>query len=123
MKKVIVFTLCVAILLFCCACGKNAQTSSKEEAQQATAGATQNETNAENKANDPSSSENKAVVTEENAPSVYWKMDTYYHLENCSELKGAEYSAVNWIIVKEIGLRKCPHCNPPLYEGYVEDNQ
>ncbi len=65
-------------------------------------------------------SNNKEVVTEEKAPKVYWAMDIAYHLENCKALAGANPQEVPWSLVKEIGLRQCPECNPPRYEGYVE---
>lgn len=64
-------------------------------------------------------SKNTEVVTDEKAPKVYWAMDIAYHLENCNTLEDAEPQEVPWSLVKEIGLRQCPECNPPRYEGYV----
>lgn len=66
---------------------------------------------------------NKTVVKEENAPKIFWKADIAYHLENCPTLKeGVETKSqeIPWAVAKEIGLRQCPVCNPPRYEGYVE---
>ncbi|MBQ9914814.1 MAG: hypothetical protein IJO50_01590 [Clostridia bacterium] len=65
----------------------------------------------------PKPATNEQVVSDDKAPKVYWAMDTYYHLANCSAGSGAQ--EVSWEMVKEIGLRQCPTCNPPRYENYV----
>ncbi len=65
----------------------------------------------------PKPATNEEVVSDDKAPKVYWAMDTYYHLANCSAGSGAQ--EVSWEMVKEIGLRQCPTCNPPRYENYV----
>ena len=70
-----------------------------------------------------SQSPNKTVATEEDAPKIFWKSDIAYHLENCPTLKEGvvfEGHEIPWSMVKEIGLRQCPVCNPPRYKGYVE---
>ena len=68
----------------------------------------------------PKPATNETVVKDEKAPKVYWAMDTYYHLAGCSAGNGAQ--EVAWEMVKEIGLRQCPTCNPPRYENYVVGN-
>lgn len=75
----------------------------------------------------PAPSENKEVVTEDNAPDVYLVMDNddnaasiSYHLKDCSLLSGGNPQKVAWEMVKTLGFRQCPKCNPPQYEGYIE---
>lgn len=70
-------------------------------------------------------SSNKEVVTDDKAPSeIYWLMgdsnNLTYHLKSCPQLKDKEAQKVDWNLVKTIGLRQCPECNPPQYEGYVD---
>lgn len=68
-------------------------------------------------------SSNKTVIkNDDEAPTVYWAVDISYHLKGCPELEGKDVSEVSWAMVKEIGLRQCPVCNPPQYENYVENN-
>ena len=75
----------------------------------------------------PAPSTNKEVVTEDNAPDVYLVIDSddnaasiSYHLKGCNLLKGREPQKVAWEMVKTLGFRQCPKCNPPQYEGYIE---
>ncbi len=64
-------------------------------------------------------STNKEVVEDESKTDVYWDLSSIaYHLKGCPEAKGAQ--KIEWDSVKLIGLRQCPECNPPRYEGYVE---
>ncbi len=72
-------------------------------------------------------SKNKEVVTEDDAPDVYLVIDSddnvasiSYHLKECSLLKGGESQKIAWEMVKTLGFRQCPKCNPPQYEGYIE---
>lgn len=75
----------------------------------------------------PAPSENKEVVTDNEAPDVYLVVDNddnaasiSYHLKDCSLLKGGESQKVAWEMIKTLGFRQCPKCNPPQYEGYIE---
>ncbi|MBQ3118706.1 MAG: hypothetical protein IJC10_02965 [Clostridia bacterium] len=75
----------------------------------------------------PAPSENKDVVTENNAPDVYLVINSddnaatiSYHLKECNLLKGGESQKVAWEMIKTLGFRQCPKCNPPQYEGYIE---
>ena len=75
----------------------------------------------------PAPSTNKEVVTEDSAPDVYLIVDSdnnaasiSYHLKDCSLLKGGESQKVAWEMIKTLGFRQCPKCNPPQYEGYIE---
>lgn len=75
----------------------------------------------------PEPSENKEVVTEDEAPTVYLVVggddnaaSISYHLDGCKLLSGGEKQEVAWEMVKTLGFRQCPECNPPQYEGYVE---
>ena len=115
-----------------CACGQNQQVEpqSQQEAGKlvatqapAEAAATKTpeaESRTAESAPSLAPSTNQAIVTEEEAPKVYWTMDIAYHLANCKTLSGQEPKEASWSLVKEIGLRQCPECNPPRYEGYVE---
>lgn len=68
-------------------------------------------------------STNKTVIhNDEEAPTVYWTIDISYHLKGCPELEGKEVSEISWAMVKEVGLRQCPVCNPPQYENYIEND-
>ena len=73
----------------------------------------------------PAVSENKEVVTKEQAPKVFLIQnpdsgtDTLtYHLENCKLGEGNEMQEVSWEMVQTIGFWQCPECNPPRYEDY-----
>ncbi len=75
----------------------------------------------------PAPSTNKEVVTEGSAPDVYLAVDSddnatsiSYHLKGCGLLKGTNPQKVAWDMVKTLGFRQCPKCNPPRYEGYIE---
>ncbi len=79
----------------------------------------------EEKTERPSISENKEVVTTENAPKVMLianpktNQDSItYHLEDCTELEGKEAKEISWNMVQTIGFWQCPVCNPPRYENY-----
>lgn len=67
-------------------------------------------------------SSNKTVVKDDEAPEIYWPTSAgaAYHLKDCPELDGVETQKISWELVKMVGLRQCPVCNPPRYEGYVE---
>ncbi len=132
MKRFCLVILSVLLVLTVSACGKGKQNqapsaapSSSAEAQTGGADAATSESTAPSAAAPSATlapSSNKTVVTAETAPKVYWAMDIAYHLKDCPELKGKEYTEVAWDMVKEIGLRQCPVCNPPQYESYVENN-
>ncbi len=75
----------------------------------------------------PAPSTNKDVVTEDSAPDVYLVVDSddnaasiSYHLKGCSLLGGGESLKAAWEMIKTLGFRQCPKCNPPQYEGYIE---
>ena len=72
----------------------------------------------------PEISENKEVVTAEEAPEVYIVMDEEggtmcYHLKDCKTIKGKNAQLIPWENVKMVGFWQCPECNPPRYEGYA----
>lgn len=74
----------------------------------------------------PAVSENKEVVTEENAPKVFMITNAEsntdkltYHLEGCKLLEGKEVNEVSWEFIKTVGFWQCPECNPPRYEDYA----
>lgn len=73
----------------------------------------------------PAISENKEVVTAEEAPEVVIIMgaeegvdNMTYHLKDCKTLKGKTTQDISWEIVKTVGFWQCPECNPPRYEDY-----
>ena len=75
----------------------------------------------------PAPSTNKEVVTAEEAPEVYLVVggddnaaSISYHLKGCKLLEGGESQKVAWEMIKTLGFRQCPECNPPQYEEYVE---
>ena len=75
----------------------------------------------------PAPSENKTVVTADNAPDVYLVTGSSdnaasisYHLSSCALLKTGQLQPVQWDVVKALAFRQCPKCNPPRYEGYIE---
>ncbi|MBO5734454.1 MAG: hypothetical protein J6R66_06165 [Clostridia bacterium] len=75
----------------------------------------------------PAPSDNKEVVTTEDAPDVYLVVGSddnavsiSYHLKSCKHLSGVESQQISWDMVKTLGFRQCPECNPPRYEGYIE---
>ena len=114
MKRISLLLLAVVLTVSLSGCGKKA-----DEGQNAPASAAPTESAAPAPV---APSSNKTVVSEKDAPKVFWAMDIVYHLENCSELSGKEAQEVPWSMVKEIGLRQCPVCNPPQYEQYVESS-
>ncbi|MBE7010490.1 MAG: hypothetical protein E7418_03250 [Ruminococcaceae bacterium] len=67
-------------------------------------------------------SSNKTVVTEKNAPDIYWNYDIAYHVKGCEKLT-KDAQKIPWSMVEEIALRQCPVCNPPQYENYIENEQ
>lgn len=96
--------------------------SENDSAVQSTPDDGQNEITAEL----PAVSDNKTVVTEENAPKVFMIQNAEsntdkltYHLENCKMLEGKEAIAVSWEYIKTVGFWQCPECNPPRYEDYT----
>lgn len=138
-KKLILITLTAAALCVCTACG----CSKKEPVQSASASASVAPASAKPEASAsaaPSAagaagsaaptpvppSSNKEVVADDKAPKeIYWLVtdsgnNLTYHLKNCPQISGKDAQKVGWDIVKSIGLRQCPECNPPQYEGYVD---
>ena len=87
----------------------------------------ENETPSEQPAKDlPAVSENKEVVTNDQAPKVFIMQNgeneedgLTYHLESCPLLEGKEAQEMSWEIVQMIGYWQCPTCNPPRYENYT----
>lgn len=131
MKKTLLFLLAACLLFSCTACGrKKAEESSAAPSASATASATASAENsavasseATNTPVPPSS--NKEVVSDDKAPTeIYWLMsdsnNLTYHLKDCKTLEGKDAQKVDWNLVKTIGLRQCPECNPPQYEGYAD---
>ena len=114
MKRISLLLLAAILTVGLSGCGKKSG-----EAQDVPASAVSTETAAPTPV---APSSNKTIVSEEDAPKVFWAMDIVYHLENCSDLSGRESQEVPWSMVKEIGLRQCPVCNPPQYEQYVESS-
>ncbi len=75
----------------------------------------------------PAPSSNEEVATEETAPDVYIAINSTdnavsisYHLKDCSLTNGLTVQQMAWESVKAMGFRQCPGCNPPRYEGYIE---
>lgn len=135
MKKTLVLFLAATLLFSCTACGRKDKKKEVSPAVSPSAAATAPTTaNAEQESkttNEKASStpvppsSNKETVSDEEAPSeIYWLIsDTNnltYHLKDCKEIKGKEAQKVDWNLVKTIGLRQCPECNPPQYEGYAD---
>ncbi|MBR5157431.1 MAG: hypothetical protein IKW59_06665 [Clostridia bacterium] len=143
-KRIIAFLVLACTLLLCTACGcakkdvNSAPTEAPQQTQEtvdATPSASAQADNAENdktedkKAPAPTpvpESKNKEVVSDDKAPDkIFWLMsgenNLTYHLENCAQIKDKGAQEVSWEIVKTIGLRQCPECNPPQYEGYVNN--
>ena len=143
-KRIIASLVLVCSLLLCTACGcakKDAASApakapaQTQETTDATPTASASVENAENPKTDDKKtsaptpvpeSKNKEVVSDDNAPDkIFWLMsgenNLTYHLENCAQIKDKGAQDVSWEIVKTIGLRQCPECNPPQYEGYVNN--
>lgn len=136
LKPLLLLLLCAMLLAGLAACGKNKKSAQAEGTPDASA--TQTAT-AESDAAQTGEAEgqdgaaataaptlapstNKTVIHDEaEAPKVYWAMDVAYHVKDCPELEGKESSEITWEMVKEIGLRQCPVCNPPQYENYIEN--
>jgi len=131
MKKLLclVLALVLALSVFT-ACGKkNDSDKEKPATEEATPAENEDNTKGDNvtSADVPAPSDNKEVVTAENAPDVYLVMggddnavSISYHLKGCKHLSGVESQQINWDMVKTLGFRQCPECNPPRYEGYIE---
>ncbi len=120
MKRFISVILCLMLMLVC-GCSKEIETPEPP--------ATETEQQVEQNEGDSGEvtpvqtlepSTNKEVVTEADAPKVYWTMDIAYHLETCPELSEKDNTLVTWQMVKDVGLRQCPVCNPPQYEDYID---
>ncbi len=141
MKQIISIALiiCLALSVLCgCGCEKKGAGESGNPTQAAPAGDVQtpgNESNppsengetpaGEAESGRPAVSENKEVVTLDNAPKVMLianpesNTDSItYHLESCTELEGKEAKEISWKMVQTIGFWQCPVCNPPRYEDY-----
>ncbi len=121
MKRVISVILCLLLMLLCgCSNVKDIENNEPPVTEHEQP-AKQNESDGEVtpiQTLEPST--NKEVVTEKDAPAVYWTMDVAYHLETCPELSKKDNTQVTWQMVKEVGLRQCPVCNPPQYEDYID---
>ncbi len=135
--------LCLLMVFSLTACGKNKKAATADKTPDATASQTADATNSADKGAEEQQDEtaqktdaaatpaptlapstNKTVIKDEaKAPKVYWAIDVAYHLEDCPELKGKEAREITWDMVKEIGLRQCPVCNPPQYENYIENEE
>ena len=133
--KIIILALMLGSLLAGCSCAKKAgeQPAAVPSASAAPSAAAAENSAApeENKAGSTPAptlapSVNKEVAIDKSAPKVFWcidaegSMNTAYHLDGCSGLEGKKAQEVSWEMVKSIGLRQCPVCNPPRYEGYVD---
>ena len=126
MKRILLFALSAVLMFSMSACSKKPSYdpagAGTEKAQPGLV--TEAPATEEPEASDPivtlAPSSNKDVVSDEEAPEVFWAMDAAYHLENCPELLDVQYSSISWDMVKQIQLRQCPICNPPQYEDYVE---
>lgn len=123
MKKLFLVILCVMLLVMC-GCGNHKADTQPTESP--VASETPTETPQESSTTptpiqslEPST--NKEVVKDETkAPEVYWTMDVAYHLSDCPELENKDNTLVTWQMVKDIGLRQCPKCNPPQYVDYID---
>ena len=152
-KKLSLVLVLVLTLSVFAACGKNSDTNEPDktgepnntQVEEPTGNNTPDETpsHAENDNNSsktdkkttsdvpsaavPAPSDNKDVVTEDNAPDVYLVIDSEdnaasvsYHLKGCNLLKDGESQKIAWEMIKTLGFRQCPQCNPPQYKGYIE---
>ena len=144
-KRIVAFLVLVCILLLCTACGcakkdiepvpskapEQTQAPDATSASPASADTAATAKTDDKKASAPAptpvpESKNKEVVSDDKAPDkIFWLMsgenNLTYHLENCAQIKDKGAQEVSWEIVKTIGLRQCPECNPPQYEGYVNN--
>ncbi len=136
MKKALLLILAMTLCISMTACGKNEQgeipaptasipaeaTNAPQEGdkQNPQESAPSEAPKQEESKKKPVVATNTQVVKEDEAPTVYWVMDTYYHLEGCYKADGGHEIA--WETVQQIGLRQCSECNPPRYENYVESN-
>lgn len=141
MKRIITSVILVSCLFLCTACGcakkgteaapspspANEQTAAPSESAPSEETATPEAAGKKTSAPTPvPASSNKEVVSDNEAPDkIYWLMsgdnNLTYHLENCAQIKDKGAQEVSWEMVKTIGLRQCPECNPPQYEGYVDN--
>ncbi len=138
-KKIISSVILVCCLFLCTACGcskkdtkpvvSQAPASEQTISPSASAPVENTTDNNDKKTSVPTpvpESSNKEVVSDDKAPDkIFWLMsgdnNLTYHLENCAQIKDKGAQEVSWEIVKTIGLRQCPECNPPQYEGYVNN--
>lgn len=140
-KKIVLLALTAAALCTCTACGCSKKdpapsasaaasatpaASSAAPAASASAAPTAAGTAAASAPTPVPPSSNKEVVTDEKAPKeIYWLVtdpgnNLTYHLKDCPQISGKDAQKIGWDVVKSIGLRQCPECNPPQYEGYVD---
>lgn len=133
MKKILsVLLVCVVVVSLFVACGKNDEV--KEKPDNTITQEVQNTPEDDSKSETPKKtektlevSENKEVVTAETAPEVLIIEDggsdnarICYHLKNCKTLQGTKNQTVTWEFIEMLQFRQCPECNPPRYNGYVE---
>lgn len=138
-KKIVLLVLAAAALCVCTACGCSKKDSAPSAsaavgaapspaapAASASAAPTAAGTAAASAPTPVPPSSNKEVVTDEKAPKeIYWLVtdpgnNLTYHLKDCPQISGKDAQKIGWDVVKSIGLRQCPECNPPQYEGYVD---
>lgn len=138
-KKIVLLVLAAAALCVCTACGCSKKDSAPS-ASAAVGAAPSPAAPAASASTAPTAagtatasaptpvppSSNKEVVTDEKAPKeIYWLVtdpgnNLTYHLKDCPQISGKDAQKIGWDVVKSIGLRQCPECNPPQYEGYVD---
>lgn len=122
-KRLLIFAVLICLLISGCSKAKQTEQTETQKVQTEVQMPAQQDAEADKQEKSETEplalSTNTEVVTEEKAPKVFWTMDITYHVENCKTLADAESQEVPWSLVKEIGLRQCPECNPPRYEGYV----
>ncbi len=137
MKKLLSLAMVLALalsLLSGCGCAKQKEPANSAAPAASVAPAEGEQTPAEESGtvsesepnpDKPAVSENKEVVTKEQAPKIFMiknpdsNTDSLtYHLENCTVGEGKEMQEVSWDMVKAIGFWQCPTCNPPRYEDY-----
>ena len=138
-KKIVLLVLAAAALCLCTACGCSKKDSAPSAsaavgaapspaapAASASTAPTAAGTAAASAPTPVPPSSNKEVVTDEKAPKeIYWLVtdpgnNLTYHLKDCPQISGKDAQKIGWDVVKSIGLRQCPECNPPQYEGYVD---
>ena len=123
---ILTLVLAMSLLAGCKKSENNTEAPTTAEQSEATE-STNNDKNTEQEYDVPEPSDNKEVVTAEEAPDIYLILNSddnaasiSYHLKNCKLLSGAEAQKVAWEMIETLGFRQCPECNPPRYENYIE---